>query len=108
MEGHETRSKSKLEQAIEWLSGEFEISPDANQSHDKSELEKVPIFLGHGNDDEKVPVQLGTLASDCLKELGFEVRWREYQGLAHWYSSDMLHDIVDFLSERRGNSHWHQ
>jgi predicted esterase len=96
--------KSKLEHAIEWLGGELERSRDATQRCNGAELEKTPVFLGHGHEDEKVPLQLGSLASDCLKELGFDVRWREYPGLAHWYSSDMLHDIVVFLNERKGNS----
>jgi hypothetical protein len=34
--------------------------------------------------------------------MGMDVRWKEYDGLGHWYSEDMLRDIVDFLKETPG------
>lgn len=54
----------------------------------------VPIFLGHGTEDEKVPLHLASEAAGLLDELKLDVTYREYQGLGHWYSGEMLRDIV--------------
>lgn len=60
-------------------------------------FQQTPILLGHGKDDEKVPVELGREASRCIKSLGANVMWKEYEGLGHWYSSEMLFNIVAFV-----------
>ncbi|KAL9634318.1 MAG: hypothetical protein Q9204_003045 [Flavoplaca sp. TL-2023a] len=60
-------------------------------------VRQIPLFLGHGTEDEKVPIELGREAASCLERLGVRVNWREYDGLGHWYSSAMLGDIVDNL-----------
>jgi hypothetical protein len=65
----------------------------------------VPVFLGHSVEDNIVSVNLGREAVGCLKVLGVEVRWKEYEGLGHWYSEEMLHDIKEFLDEQLDESH---
>lgn len=62
----------------------------------------TPIFLGHGTEDDKVPVARGRGAAECLRAAGMQVEWREYNGLGHWYSADMLTDIVSFLANQVG------
>lgn len=62
----------------------------------------TPVFLGHGDLDEKVHVGWGGEAAECLKKLGVDVSWREYQGLGHWYSPAMLTDIAEFLRSKAG------
>ena len=57
----------------------------------------TPVFLGHGILDDKVEVRLGRVAATCLEALGGHVTWKEYIGLGHWYSSEMLGEIVLFL-----------
>ncbi|KAK4228809.1 Alpha/Beta hydrolase protein [Podospora fimiseda] len=58
----------------------------------------TPVFLGHGDQDPKVPLAHGKEAAECLKVVGFNnVSWNEYQGLGHWYSPEMLTDMVTFL-----------
>ena len=58
----------------------------------------TPIFLGHGDQDVKVPIAHGREAAECLKAIGFSaVSWNEYQGLGHWFSPQMLTDMVKFL-----------
>ena len=49
-------------------------------------LQRIPIFLAHGTEDEKVSIELGRQARDCLGVLGAKVEWMEYEGLGHWYS----------------------
>ncbi|KAL8761661.1 MAG: hypothetical protein Q9184_002245 [Pyrenodesmia sp. 2 TL-2023] len=65
-------------------------------------FQRIPLFLGHGAEDEKVPVGLGREAASCLKRLGASVEWREYEGLGHWYSGTMLKDLVDTLGGMTG------
>lgn len=58
----------------------------------------TPMFLGHGDQDVKVPITHGREAAECLKAIGFNtVSWNEYQGLGHWFSPQMLTDVVEFL-----------
>ncbi|MCJ1445234.1 MAG: hypothetical protein MMC23_005739 [Stictis urceolatum] len=65
-------------------------------------FQQVPILLGHGTKDEKVPLYLGREAVELLQKMGAAADIREYEGLGHWYSSDMLRDTVAFLHEKLG------
>jgi predicted esterase len=62
----------------------------------------TPVFLGHGVDDDKVPVVRGREAAACLRAAGVDAEWNEYQGLGHWYSVEMLTDMASFLAHRTG------
>ncbi|KAK2882361.1 hypothetical protein FQN49_000416 [Arthroderma sp. PD_2] len=62
-------------------------------------FQRTPLFLGHGVEDEKVPVGLGREAASCLGAMGMDVAWNEYKGLGHWYSENMLSDLVNFLRQ---------
>lgn len=64
---------------------------------------KVPIFLGHGTDDNKVAIRLGRDARSALELLGADVQMIEYKGLGHWYSPEMLSDIFEFLKAKLGD-----
>ncbi|KAK0652870.1 hypothetical protein B0T16DRAFT_406944 [Cercophora newfieldiana] len=66
----------------------------------RPEVFNTPVFLGHGDEDEKVPVQLGKASSETLTFLGFDVEWHGYEGLGHWFSSDMIADMAHFLDEK--------
>jgi predicted esterase len=57
-------------------------------------------ILGHGILDTKVPVQRGREARYCLQLLPTEVKLVEYEGLGHWYSFEMVGDILKFLKEK--------
>jgi acetyl esterase/lipase len=65
----------------------------------------TPVFLGHGTEDDKVPVARGRGAAECLRAAGMHVEWKEYSGLGHWYSADMLTDIASFLADQ---ARWEQ
>ncbi|KAF8858477.1 alpha/beta-hydrolase [Acephala macrosclerotiorum] len=60
----------------------------------------VPVFLGHGTEDERVSIDLGREAKSCLDLIGVDAQMNEYEGLGHWYSEDMLRDIFQFLKEK--------
>lgn len=55
------------------------------------------MAVGHGNQDDKVPIEIGREAAKCLDLLGANVESIEYEGLGHWYSPQMLRDIIEFL-----------
>lgn len=64
-------------------------------------FQRIPLFLGHGMEDEKVPLHLGQEAASYLKAMGMNVSGREYKGLAHWYSPAMLGDLIDSLQKSK-------
>jgi predicted esterase len=61
---------------------------------------KIPVFLGHGTEDEKVSVELGREAKMALDLMGMDVQMKEYEGLGHWYSEKLLRDIFRFIKEK--------
>ena len=85
-------------QAVAYLREELNMSPPAQPMP----YQQVPLFLGHGIEDEKVPVSLGREAASCLDAMGMDVRWREYADCGHWYSEAMLRDMVEFVVQRAG------
>lgn len=90
-------------QAIAWLREELDFPIEGSPSGSTLlPFQRTPLFLAHGTDDDKVRVELGREAKDCLAKLRAEVEWREYGGLGHWYSGPMLGDSVDFLEKKTG------
>lgn len=58
----------------------------------------TPVFIGHGDADEKVGIQLGIDLCRTLKLLDMDVSWKEYKDLGHWYEIPReIDDIVDFI-----------
>ena len=92
---------SPVKQAIRYLRDELEL-PNLEES---LAFQHTPVFLGHGTEDEKVPVELGREAASCFDALGGIVRWEEYEGLGHWYSADMLADVIKFVQEKQHSAH---
>ncbi|KAF4984138.1 hypothetical protein FZEAL_605 [Fusarium zealandicum] len=65
------------------------------------DLFSTPIFLGHGEADPKVNPALGEEACRILRSVGFEVSWKCYEGLGHWYKiPDEIDDIVEFIEKK--------
>ncbi|KAK3695955.1 hypothetical protein LTR37_018250 [Vermiconidia calcicola] len=88
--------ESKYDTAAKYLREELQLS---FQTHSNASLQ-IPIFLGHGTEDEKVPLVLGKEAADFCQLMDFVVQYGEYDGLGHWYSPSMLADIVAFIREK--------
>ena len=82
-------------QAVSFLRNEIEMDGTT-----KMAFQNVPVFLGHGIEDEKVLISNGKEGEVCLGLLGIDVKMVEYEGLGHWYSDEMLADIFAFLRER--------
>ncbi|KAG8166209.1 hypothetical protein KVR01_004761 [Diaporthe batatas] len=87
-----------VRKAAGWLREQLDL-PAPEASSGILPLQKVPIFLGHGAQDEKVSIELGRRAAECLETLGARVCWKEYGDLGHWYSPEMLGDLACFLLE---------
>lgn len=91
--------------AVEWLRDELRLDTTASSDEGTPVFQSVPVFLGHGVDDEKVGVVLGRRAAECLVAMKADVCWKEYEGLGHWYSGEMLRDVVDFIDRK---TNWHK
>jgi predicted esterase len=63
-------------------------------------FQQIPVFLGHGIEDEKVDIKLEREAKKALELMGTDVQMKEYEDLGHWYSEDMLRDIFKFIKEK--------
>jgi predicted esterase len=70
-----------------------------SQSKSGNDPSSTPIFLGHGELDEKVSVTLGEHAARVMSKLGWKVTWKSYADLGHWYSAEELEDIVSFVQK---------
>lgn len=63
----------------------------------------TPVFIGHGEADEKVKPALGEGACRILRSAGYDVTWKGYAGLGHWYKvPDEIDDILEFIREKVG------
>lgn len=58
----------------------------------------VPVFMGHGNQDPVVPVQLGQAGASALEEAGLAVRWLTWP-MAHSVNLDEIRAIDQWLMD---------
>lgn len=77
-----TRSGSNLEMAVAWLREELQAE---NWSADAQlySVQSIPIFMGHGTEDEKVLCDFGRLAAEFLRSVDINVEWKKYEDLGH-------------------------
>ena len=62
---------------------------------------RTPVFLGHGDSDEKVNCKLGKEAARTLLALEMDVTWKSYNDFGHWYKvPDEIDDILAFLNSK--------
>jgi predicted esterase len=97
-----TGSETKFHKTVAWLCEELEMTHDHQKDYDASSLQSIPVFMGHGTEDDKTPSDFGRLAAELLESVDVDVTWKEYNGLGHWYSAEMLGDIVEFLKGLEG------
>lgn len=94
--------ETKFERVVGWLREELQVGKEGDENAEPPPMQSIPVFMGHGMEDEKVPCQIGKLAAEFLGDMGVNVLWKEYEGLGHWYSEDMLRDVVRFLKGLEG------
>lgn len=94
-DSHGSYATSNLSKVRQWLNDELDLA----HGNGDEQVRQIPIFLGHGTLDEKVPCCLGRAVSQLFSKLELHVTWEEYEGLGHWYSADMLRDMVWFMKK---------
>jgi predicted esterase len=63
----------------------------------------TPIFLGHGELDDRVVPRRAEEAARVMRAAGFDVELRMYEGLGHWYKiPDEIEDLMEFLQTTVG------
>ncbi|KAI1335042.1 hypothetical protein F5Y15DRAFT_399413 [Xylariaceae sp. FL0016] len=63
----------------------------------------TPVFLGHGKEDEKKPMEVRETAARTIRAAGYKVQWKAYDGLGHWYKiPDEIDDILEFIRSHVG------
>lgn len=63
----------------------------------------TPIFLGHGRLDEKIAIEFGDHVAETFAAAGYEVTWKEYPDLGHWYKiPDEIDDVTEFIKAKMG------
>lgn len=63
----------------------------------------TPIFFGHGRVDEKVAIELGEHVAETFTTAEYDVTWKEYPDLGHWYKSpEEIDDVMEFIKTKMG------
>lgn len=58
----------------------------------------TPIFLGHGSSDFLVPLQIGQMSEQLIKQFNPHVEMHIYRGMQHSSSTEEMRDLKTFLS----------
>ncbi|KAK2012284.1 alpha/beta-hydrolase [Colletotrichum eremochloae] len=82
-----------LEQALMIIREEIDLPSHPSKS--VLPFQKTPVLLGHGSEDDRVLPQHSQQACRILRLMGCNVNLRIYSELGHWYSEDMLQDMVE-------------
>lgn len=61
----------------------------------------TPIFMGHGRVDGVVPMARAQFAQTTLKQLGYDIEWRDYP-MAHSVCPEEIADLNRWLLQRLG------
>ncbi|KAJ4288441.1 hypothetical protein N0V90_011676 [Kalmusia sp. IMI 367209] len=102
------RHGTRLERAVEWLREELQVSKEGEKRTEPPTIRSIPVFMGHGAEDVQVPYETGRLAAETLRVVDVDVAWQGYEGLGHWYSEEMLRDVVRFLKALKGREQSNQ
>ena len=86
------RSKLKFN-GIMCCSGYF-LGSNTNEKQDRTSRK---FFIAHGKEDEVVKLGWGFNAFKTVKEYGYEVTWREYEGLGHSVSNEEVNELSKFI-----------
>jgi len=58
----------------------------------------IPIFMGHGQYDDLIPIQRARQSREYLEKLGYKIEWHEYP-MPHSVCAPEIADLSAFLSE---------
>jgi phospholipase/carboxylesterase len=57
----------------------------------------TPIFMAHGLMDPMIPIARAATSREALRQLGYQVEWREYS-MGHQVCPEEIHHIADWLN----------
>ena len=77
----------------------LEDSLDAEAS---SANKTIPIFMGHGTEDQVVPLQLAQVSRAALEKRGYDVDWHTWP-MPHAVCAEEVQAIADFIVRVVGN-----
>lgn len=86
--------------AIGWLREELELpaTKSSSSSNNSFPILEMPLFWGHGVQDDRVSILLGRRGWEVLRGMDGQLATAEYETLGHWYSPEMLRDLTSRLS----------
>lgn len=70
---------------------------DSLQAEKISQSTAVPMFIGHGDCDQIVRVELAYKARSRLEQLGYQPEWHEYRGMQHSVCPEEIEHISRWL-----------
>ena len=73
--------------------------PDRLRATDAEANRSTPIFLGHGTEDDIVPLDRGEAGREALESAGYSVDWRTYP-MGHQVDAQEIVDLGQWLRER--------
>ena len=73
--------------------------PHAEQLLVQKPNHSVPVFIGHGTQDQVVPFVLGKITSEELQKASYSVSWHSYEGMAHSVCAKEIRDIRTWLEQ---------
>lgn len=101
---NETDGGGSVEAALEWLRDELEV-PARQMAPSSAPRSSTPVMLCHGQGDEKVEITKASEAAEFLAALGMgPLTSKEYAGVGHDFSAQMISDIAGFIQNVLGQS----
>jgi phospholipase/carboxylesterase len=73
--------------------------PDRVRGEEAQANRSTPIFMGHGTDDDIVPVLRGETSRAFLESAGYVVDWRTYV-MAHQVDAQEIVDVGEWIGDR--------
>lgn len=70
---------------------EDKLAAERNEANNST-----PIYFGHGNDDQVIPITRAEQSLATLQKLGYDVEWHEYD-MQHSVCMEQINDISAFL-----------
>ena len=68
-----------------------EVAHEANQH--------TPVLMAHGDADQAVRFDFGSLSAERLKELGYNVEWHAHRGMGHSSNPEELDQLREFIRQ---------
>ncbi|KAI1276536.1 lysophospholipase II [Xylaria sp. FL0933] len=83
-----------------WIPAALLGARDYQRFDRRATIGSTPIFLGHTEDDDIVPIEYGRELRDFFSSQGHRVEWTEYDEGGHWVNEPQgVDDIIRFIKQ---------